>query len=376
MMRVQVIGSGPVALAFAAFLRRQGVPAADIGLARSALPPAPALAARVLALSLGTWQLLSRIATPPAAAPIATVDVAVSGLPGRVRIDAREMGVPALGYVVRYTALLDALGRGVDRLGFPPAGDANPAGSTHAADEAHVQAEGQPPVPMTVHAEGDAGEDASELRFAQAALLADVEVEATQATAHGRTAFECFTPDGPLALLPLPEARRYALVWCDRPERSQRRAALAPSELAEELQQAFGWRLGRLRLASEPTVAPMVRRARRDLVSGNAVWIGNAAQTLHPVAGQGLNLGMRDAFVLARCVGEAAARGLEVGQALARYARERRGDRAGTIALTDTLARIFSLSPLRPLQSLTLAALDLSPAARARLARQFMFGLR
>ena len=372
-MRVRVIGSGPVALAFAAFLRRQGLPARSIELTRNETPPAPALAARVLALSLGSWQLLSRIARLPAAAPIGSVDVAVSGLPGRARIDAREMNVPALGYVVRYTALLEALSRGLEAL------DGAAARGTRVAtvpQGAAGPAAGSGPHELVVHAEGDTGQDASELVFAQAALLAEIEVDGAQAGTRGGTAFECFTADGPLALLPLPEPRRYALVWCDRPELSQRRAELGTEALADELQQAFGWRLGRLRLTAGASVAPMVRRARRELASGNEVWIGNAAQMLHPVAGQGLNLGMRDAFVLARCIGEAAARGLDGAQALRRYERQRRTDRSGTIALTDTLARVFSLQPLRPLQSLTLAALDLSPAARDRLARHFMFGLR
>jgi 2-octaprenyl-6-methoxyphenol hydroxylase len=120
----------------------------------------------------------------------------------------------------------------------------------------------------------------------------------------------------------------------------------------------------------------MVRRARRELVAGNEVWIGNAAQSLHPVAGQGLNLGLRDAFELASVLGEARAGRCNLGLALERYRSRRRLDRGSTITLTDTLARIFSLAPLRPLQSVTLSAIDAVPAARTALARQFMYGLR
>jgi 2-octaprenyl-6-methoxyphenol hydroxylase len=367
-VRVRVVGSGPVSLAFACFARRQGIAAQRIELDRVPGPPAPALASRTLALSLGTWQLLARIALMPRAAPIGTVDVTVSGLPGRVRLTARELGVPALGYVVRYSDLLAALERALDAAGFRDtiASEAQPLAAPPSSPS---------PSPLVVHAEGDTGASASELAFAQSALLAEVEVEAAGGSPL-LPAYERFTVAGPLALLPLPEARRYSLVWCASPEESERRASLSPDALAAELQDAFGWSLGRLSLASTPFVAPMVRRSRRRIAGEREAWIGNAAQALHPVAGQGLNLGVRDAFLLARCLGEAQASGADESTALASYARARRLDRSATIALTDTLARIFSVQPLRPLQSLTLAALDLLPSARSGLARQFMFGFR
>jgi len=361
--RLRVFGSGPVATAFALFALRQGFGPEDIALEA---PPAdlPAtLAARVLAMSLGSWQLLARIARRPPAAPIETVDVSIPGHLGRTRITAREMGVPAVGWVVRYGDLLGALREAACAAGLvPPLRGEAPHAAPGIAPADEVE----------VHAVGDAGDRADELRFDQAALLAEVEVASAQA-AH---AFECFTADGPLALLPLPEPRRYALVWCARPQDSRRRAELAPVALGEELQAAFGWSLGRLAFVTPPAVVPMVRRARRELVCGRAVWIGNAAQALHPVAGQGLNLGLRDAVELARCLGNAADRGRPVPMALHDYARARRLDRSGTIALTDTLARAFRFAPLRGVQSLALAALDVAPAARARLARQFMFGVR
>jgi 2-octaprenyl-6-methoxyphenol hydroxylase len=355
---IQVTGSGPVALAFALFALRQGVDRRRLRLERRDEPLPAALAARQLALSLGSWQLLQRIARPPAAAPIATVDVSVTGLPGRTRITAAQMRAPALGYVVRYAALLEALrdaarSAGLFDLPDPGEGEASPAG-------------------LRIHAEGDAGEDASVLEFDQAALLAEVEA----GNAHGTTAWECFTPEGPLALLPLPEPRRYSLVWCAAPAQSRRRAALDPAAQAAELQEAFGWPLGRLAIASPCLVAPMVRRTRREVVRGDEAWIGNAAQALHPVAGQGLNLGLRDAFELARSLAEAAAEGLAADAALRRFAQARRADRLGTIGLTDALARIFTVAPLRPLQSVALAALDLAPPARSALARRLMFGHR
>ncbi len=353
---LQVIGSGPVALAFALFALRQGIDRRRIAIEHRDTPLPAALAARQLALSLGSWQLLRRIARPPAAAPIATVDVSVTGQPGRTRITATEMGVPALGYVLRYASLLQSLQDAARSAGL-------------------FDAPTQPATPgaaLTVHAEGDTGEDASVLEFDQAALLAEVTVEAEPSG----VAWECFTPQGPLALLPLPEPHRYSLVWCATPQESRRRAALAPEALATELQAAFGWPLGRLSIASPCMVAPMVRRTRRHTVTADQAWIGNAAQALHPVAGQGLNLGLRDAFLLARGLADGEAAGLPAAACLQDYAKARRLDRHGTIAITDTFARVFTLDPLRPLQSVALAALDLALPARAAVARRLMFGQR
>jgi 2-octaprenyl-6-methoxyphenol hydroxylase len=354
---LQVVGSGPVALAFALFALRQGIDRRRIAVERRDGPVPAALAARQLAVSLGSWQLLRRIARAPAAAPIATVDVSVTGQPGRTRITAAEMRVPALGYVLRYAPLLESLQDAARRAGL----------FERPADEGDARGPR-----LTVHAEGDTGEGASVLEFDQAALLAEVAVEAQ----HASTAWECFTPEGPLALLPLPEPCRYSLVWCASPRESERRAALPPEALAAELQSAFGWALGSLSIASRCVVAPMVRRTRRRTVARDQAWIGNAAQTLHPVAGQGLNLGLRDAFLLARSLADGAAEGLSDAACLEHYADARRLDRHGTIALTDAFARVFTLAPLRPLQSVALAALDVAPPARAALARRLMFGHR
>lgn len=366
---IRIVGSGPTALAFALFAIRQGFAPDRLRLERFDTPPAPALAARHLAISAGSWQLLGRIARAPRAASIGTVDVTVLGHPGRTRIDARELRVPALGHVLRYADLLGVLQQAATRAGLrasvPPVELVDRDGSRFSIDEDAAAM-------LTVHAEGDPGDDAERREFGQSALLAEVEVR----SAHGHTAYECFTADGPLALLPLPEAHRHALVWCDSHERTARRATLDPGALAAELQSAFGWPLGRLAIASPTFTAPMVRRRRRRVVGPREAWIGNAAQALHPVAGQGLNLGLRDAFCLARELGDARARGKSLDAALARHERARTPDRDATIGLTDLLARGFGLAPLRPAQSLALMLLDASPTARSALARRLMFGLR
>ncbi|MFO1198992.1 MAG: FAD-dependent monooxygenase [Burkholderiaceae bacterium] len=354
MARLNVVGSGPVALAFALFAARQGFARGDIDLAVAGTPP-PEVGRRVLAISLGSWQLLSRVASLPRAAAIGTVDVSVLGHPGRTRITAREMKAPALGYVLRYSDLLAAL-------------DA----AARAAGLGRAEPDPIAPPGVTVHAEGDTGEDAQVREFEQAALLAEVAVS----DVRGGVAYECFGAAGPLAMLPLPEPRRYGLVWCATPAESRRRAALDAPALSAELQAAFGWSLGTLEVVGDAFAWPMSRRARRVLVERDEVWIGNAAQVLHPVGGQGLNLGLRDAFLLAQVLGEAKAARRSLELALETYLKRRRLDRGGTIALTDTLARAFGIAPLRPLQSAAIAALDAAAPLRAGIARQFMFGVR
>lgn len=367
--RLNIVGSGPVALAFALFAARQGFGPERLRLARFDAPPAATLAGRPLAMSAGSWQLLRRIAGPPQAAPIERVEVTVLGHPGRTLITAAGLGVPALGYVLRYADLLGVLQQAAARAALR---GVDPEPEVFDRDGVRIPARSEDVPHLTVHAEGDTGEDAARREFAQSALLAEVEVE----PAHGTTAYECFTSDGPLALLPLPQAHRYALVWCDRPEDTRHRAELSPQALAQALQVRFGWPLGRLAIASRPLVAPMIRKRRRIIVDAQQVWIGNAAQALHPVAGQGLNLGLRDAFVLARALGDADARGDTLADALRRYEAGRMRDRGMTIGLTDTLARGFGVSALRPVQSAALALLDALAPARDALARQLMFGLR
>ena len=189
-------------------------------------------------------------------------------------------------------------------------------------------------------------------------------------------AFEHFTPEGPLALLPLPEPHRRAVVWCATPQQTARRALLSPHEFDAELLDAFGNALGTLQLAGERHQAPLQRRLAPRDENPRRVAIGNAAQALHPVAGQGLNLGLRDAFELAQELGSAHARGERLEEAIARFRRSRVIDRAATVGVTDTLARLFNWPALAPIQSVAFDVLDWTGPLRDRFAKALMFGLR
>jgi len=342
---VLVRGVGPVGATVALALQGSGLRVAVAGLertsARSFRPLALSYASRLILERIGAWQRL-------APTPIAQVHVSQQASYGRTVLDAADAGVPALGYVVEYAALDAALRDELER-----------AAVARAADGAQGRCE--------VHAEGwsDAAEES---RYAQDALVARVAFDC----AAQPTAYERFTSEGPLALLPLGE--RYALIWSMRPERAASLAAAPEAQFIEALSAALGSRPGAPVAVEARSAQPLTLRVRRTRVEARSVYIGNAAQALHPVAGQGLNLGLRDAWELARILRSAADPGDPA--VLARYAARRRLDVQATIRVTDFLARGFlGASPLASLaRGAALAALDVLPAPRRFFARRMIYG--
>ncbi|MBW9103345.1 UbiH/UbiF/VisC/COQ6 family ubiquinone biosynthesis hydroxylase [Paraburkholderia phenoliruptrix] len=208
--------------------------------------------------------------------------------------------------------------------------------------------------------------------YGQTALVGTVSVSAPQP----HVAWERFTPEGPIALLPMGGVRGadYALVWCCAPDEAARRAQLPDDAFLRELGTAFGTRMGRFTHIKGRASFPLGLNAVDTLVKGRVVAIGNAAQTLHPVAGQGLNLGLRDAHALVDALSAEGPTPL----ALATFAQRRALDRRMTIGATDTLARLFTVdfAPLAILRGLALTALEFAPPVKTALARQMMFGQR
>lgn len=371
---VRLRGSGPVALSCALFMVRQGIPARCIALDVGQQIIPAALNHRILALSEGSLQLLDRVSTRPSGGPIRTVNVSMRGHWGSTTIRADELGVPALGRVVRYPELLKAL-RQAAALHTWHERSENDECAQPAAD-AFERPKGQ--AVLLIHAEGDPGDAAQVRAFDQAALLMEVNAPHAPAQAMG-SAHEKFTAHGPLALLPLAEPGRWSVVWCDTPEAGERRLRSDEASLSRELNQIFGHRLGPLGVQGPRQLAPLVRKARTVTVHDQdqaEIWIGNAAQALHPVAGQGLNLGLRDAFELAQRLGETWRSGQTARSVTARWAAQRQRDRQGLITLTDLMARSFTWPAVGPVQSVFLGALEVIGPARRALARTLMFGLR
>jgi 2-octaprenyl-6-methoxyphenol hydroxylase len=338
---VLIRGAGPVGCAAALALTGSRLTTRILASAAakpSFRPIALSYASRLILERLGVWPRLRVTA-------IETIHVSQQQAFGRVRMEAADAGVPALGYVTDYAELHEAL-----RAACAP-----------------LMLEREVAARLVVHAEGAAA-GAREKRYAQDALVALVRTD----PASGTAAFERFTPQGPLALLPL--AGRYALVWSCRPERAAALREAPEPHFLEELARAAGRRPGRALSAEGRAVYPLMLRVHSARVAPREAYIGNAAQTLHPVAGQGLNLGLRDAWELARTVFDCADPG--EARVLARYAARRRFDAQATIRVTDALAAIFlGGNPLaRAARGAALAALDVAPWPRRFFARRMMFG--
>lgn len=368
-------GAGPVGLALAAMLVRQGMPPQRIALIDARPLEQAVHDPRSLALSWGSRQLLEEIrAWPAGATPIREIHVSRRGHFGRTLMTAAEFSLPELGYVSRYGALVRALSAAATAAGVHVLRPMLIASREETADGvALLLADGRSlHGRIMVQAEGGLFADQPgkpiSRDYNQTAVISHVTVSAPIEA----RAFERFTDEGPLALLPQDDG--YALVWCLRPARAGQVAALPDDAFLAQLQQAFGHRLGRI-LSATPRISYPLGLNAGAHHTARMVAIGNAAQTLHPVAGQGLNLGLRDAAVLSRMLATDA-----TPLALQRYVSRRSPDRRATIALTDAMARVFSNAPdgafSQGLLGISLGLMDMVRPVKSLLAEQMMFGRR
>jgi 2-octaprenyl-6-methoxyphenol hydroxylase len=400
-LHIAIVGAGPVGLALA-LLAAQRLPRTRISLfdARAADRDVAA-DPRTLALSLGSVQLLQRIAGWPAGEAAAIRRVHVSQMPGgigtalgphqpAVTIDAAALGLDQLGAVLPYGRLLAPL-----QSAWLAAAQAEPArlstrfGTPVAAIKAldaggvEIDAGIAERFDIAVVAEGgvfaEQARKALQADYSQTAWVGTATLAADPAQAG--TAFERFTAEGPVALLPLPGgemgSRQAALVWCVASATDPLPALNTEQRLAL-LRTRLPAAAGELLALSPLKSFALGLNAERTLVQGATVRIGNAAQTLHPVAGQGLNLGLRDAWTLVDALADGERRGRRLDSALQRVEWARAPDRWALIATTDFLARSFTwrLPGAAALRALGLAAVQALPPLKHALARQMMFGRR
>nr|WP_316641593.1 FAD-dependent monooxygenase [uncultured Roseateles sp.] len=394
-LRIAVIGAGPVGLALALHAAAQ-LPRAQISLF-DARPLEKDISGdpRTLALSLGSVQLLQRLGAWPAAQAQAIREVQVSQAPPtprrllglelgepEVRITAMEQAVPQLGAVLSYGQVLAPLQQAwlalqaqqpqrlVNRFGEPVRGLKATAGGVE------VDAGIAEPFDLAVVAEG--GVFAEQARKAITHDYQQTAWVGTVTLAPGSpegVAYERFTRQGPLALLPLKPLDgqpRAALVWCVD-ARDDDVAGLSDAQRITVLNHLLHASTGRITGISPLKSFPLGLNAERSLVQGRTVRIGNAAQTLHPVAGQGMNLGLRDAFALVHALKHG-----DVDAALRSVEWQRAPDRWSTLLATDFLARSFTWRwpGLPAARGLGLAAVQALPGLKSALARQMMFGRR
>ena len=383
---VAIVGGGMVGASLAVALEPLGVQVALIEAVPHSSAAQPSFDERTTALSngsrriletLGVWQHVASLATP-----IRKIHVSDQGRFGFARIDAEEQGLTAMGYVLANRALGGALwaclqdAATLQVLCPGEVRQVKPETDSVALQVAHGAHT------TTIHAKlivaADGAQSAVRTAFGVTAQVRDYGQTALITTVlaqrfHDNVAYERFTPHGPLALLPL-DGGRCTLVLTLANDAAQAAMTWSDGEFLAEVQRRFGFRLGRFLKVGRRMAYPLFLTRAAHTSASRCVIIGNAAQGLHPVAGMGFNLGLRDVASLAELIAE------RMGHAendpgsstlLAEYDAWRAADRSGVIAFTDSLVRVFAnpLRSVRSLRNLGLLAFDLLPPAKAALSR-------
>lgn len=380
-----IVGGGLVGASLALALRPTGLRVALIeGVAPDAATQ-PSFDDRTTALGNGTRRVFESLGVwsemVGEAAPIREIHVSDAGRAGFARLDAREHDIDAFGYVITNRSMGRALNAALaEHVSLERRMPARCTSVTFGDDGVLLNTEpGEQPLRarLVVAADGAnslvrsaAGLEASVEDYQQVAIVAHV---ASSRPADG-TAYERFTSTGPFAVLPLHDGH-YGIVWTLSAADAEEVLALSDADYLARLQLAFGWRIGRLLRVGRRQAYPLRLTRAAAVTAERCVLIGNAAQALHPVAGQGFNLGLRDAVTLAELLADAKREecGVDVGSAglLAEFARRRSVDREGIIDFTDRLVKLFGdQRPGVPLmRDIGLLLFDLSPTAKQAMSR-------
>jgi 2-octaprenyl-6-methoxyphenol hydroxylase len=377
---ILIVGGGLVGASLACALGHTGLRIALVEAHTFTVDQQPNYDERSIALAQGSQRIFSGMGLWDALAervcPIHTIHVSDRGRFGFTRLHREQEGVPALGYVASARVLGNALIERLDELAdvsrLAPAQlldfrvDA-------AAVHAELEVNGMPQQHTTgllVAADGvqssvrdKLGIAVEQRDYGQTAIVANV----TPQRPHQHVAYERFTDTGPLALLPLRD-NHCALVWTVLSEQADDIMALDDTEFLARLQQRFGYRVGRFIKAGKRQAYPLQLLRAKQSVDARLALIGNAVHTLHPIAGQGFNLGLRDVAALAEVIIDAQRAGEDFGdgQVLQRYADWRQADHGRVVAFTDGMVRLFSQSfpPVAWARDAGMLALDLCPPAK------------
>lgn len=385
---VLIVGGGLVGASLACAVADLGLRIGLVEAVPFAAVSQPSYDDRSLALAYGTRCIFEGLGLWPAiraiATPILRIHISERGGLGCARLDSRSQGVEALGYVVEARLLGAALAARLQALGnvelLCPASletvavKQDSARATLSYQQQTVQCQTR----LLVAADGarsrirqQLGIDALHWNYGQVAIVANVSPQRP----HANTAYERFTESGPLAMLPLSEGR-CALI-CSVAEADKKSLLdLDDASFLAFAQERFGERLGRWLRIGQRQAYPLFLMKAREHARQRVAVIGNAAHTLHPIAGQGFNLGMRDVAVLAEVIADAHQAGEDIGtgKTLSRYGKWRRWDQRQAVGFTDGLTRLFGnpLPPLRHARNLGLLAFDMLPAVKRLLAKRSM----
>jgi 2-octaprenyl-6-methoxyphenol hydroxylase len=376
---VAIIGGGPVGAALAIALQGNDL---NVVLLEARESEINTTDPRSLALSYGTRLLLQRLGawdTIPNVSGIKTIEVTQKGSTGHTTLRASELNVSEMGYVLPYTALHAALQQVLARSDVHSLYGAAVSELRSENGNARItyRRQGQE---HTLHARLAVVADGGRLLeashppeitdYGQSGIIAHV----TSSQPDNGVAFERFTPQGPMALLPYLDG--YELVLTAAHDKAQEMLTWDDTTFLSYLQGHFGERVGTFTGVGRRDCYPLRLKRAPDITFPYTVLIGNAAQTLHPVAGQGFNMGIRDAWELAQVILDSAPDGIGSAAMCAAYRKSRRIDRNAGIRFTDGLVRLFSndLPLLGQARSAALALLDHIPPAKKFVAKRMMFG--
>ena len=377
-----IVGGGPVGCAAAVALADAGISVAVLE-AHASGQRAPD--SRTLALSWNSRLILERLkvwSDEMRATPIRTIHVSHRGRFGRACLNADDVQLPALGYVLRFSAVYDALQTRTRELAIDYRYGFKVSAIDHGSSICQVSgttANGVETLQarLVVIADGGASLADSAIRnihehdYAQIAVVGLVRPDRR----HDNRAYERFTPNGPIALLPCED--EFAFVWtCTAPE-ADALSALDDHAFLARLREAFGDRAGRFLDVRLRSSFPLALRVAKEGASSGVVLLGNASQTLHPIAGQGFNLGLRDAWDLADVMRSTAPGEFGSQSMTSRFRARRRVDRTGGIAVTHSLAKLFSndFAPAALGRGFGLVMLDALPPLKRELMRRMIFGV-
>ncbi len=391
---IAIVGGGPVGAALALALRDNDL---NVVLLEAREAEINSTDPRALALAYGSRLLLQRLGAwnaIPNVSSIREIEITQKGTPGKTTLKAAELKVPEMGYVLPYTALHAALQHALHQsdihcLYGATVSDLNSSGGHAALTYQHQGAQHTLHARLVVVADGGKLLEVSHppqiTDYGQSGLIAHVNCSQPRAG----MAFEHFTPQGPMALLPYLDG--YELVLTAAHEKAEEMLTWDDATFLAFLQTHFddrgcdtllaqpadcGSSVGTFTAIGKRSCYPLRLKRAPDLTFPHTVLIGNAAQTLHPVAGQGFNMGLRDAWELAQVILDHAPDNIGSAAMCAAYRQSRRPDRTAGIRFTDGLVRLFSndLPLLGPLRSAALTLLDHLPLAKKFVARRMMFG--
>lgn len=378
---IVIVGGGPVGLALALALQQQQLP---VTVLESRAQGASHQDQRALALSYGTKLILEKLGVWSAVAPhttaIDSIHISQRGGLGRSKLKASEHGLPALGYVVAYGALMQALDGAVNHADIRYGASATSI--RHQAEFAEVEFDDAGVMqlmtsPLLVVADGGRSlEDIPGITretkaYGHDALVSKVSCELP----HDNIAYERFTPSGPMALLPN-GARDFSLVWTGEKALIDRLLTLDDARFLAELHTAFGDRVGRFLSVQKRMSFPLKLSQLNAASTPHLLVVGNAAQTMHPVAGQGFNVGMRDAWALANLIQQTSADAWGGSAMLSAYQQQRQRDSQGGLLFTDFLVNVFSNDRLgfAPLRGAGLGLLHMLPPVKRFLVNKMSYG--